>query len=285
AKTILPLPTLLHREGLGDRAKKSARCPFHDDHRNSFSVYKNDKGDFGWKCFAGCGAGDEIDFLAKHKGIARSDAIKLFLEIAGCAASRQARGSNNGSRQLFDWQQCVSALKEKDLVRLGNERWYSRAFCSQLREMHLIGFLYGFVAFPVHNIGVVAGAHYRLEDGSWRYYPPGIKIAPLIIGNLAEADYVHAFESQWDAFAVCDKLRLHEETGHAVIVTRGAGNGAIVHGLIPDKAQVIAWKQNDAEKKGKRAGDEWLKDVAKHAGVLVKCADTPARFTDPNEWT
>ena len=31
AKDRLPLPALLHRLGLGEHAKKSALCPFHDD--------------------------------------------------------------------------------------------------------------------------------------------------------------------------------------------------------------------------------------------------------------
>ena len=31
AKRRLPLPALMAREGLADRAKKNARCPFHDD--------------------------------------------------------------------------------------------------------------------------------------------------------------------------------------------------------------------------------------------------------------
>ena len=285
-KLRLPLPSLMQQLGLGEYAKKSARCPFHEDRHNSFSVWQNNDAWF-WKCHAGCGAGDEIDFLEKSKGISRSDATKLYLEMAGCAPSTQRleHKSSNGQSTAFDWQECVSALKPKDLVRIGNERWYSRAFCSWLREKHLIGLFNGFVAFPVQNLGAVVGAHYRLEDGSWRYYPHGIKSAPLIIGDLTKADHVHVFESQWDAFAVCDKLRLHEEAGQAVIVTRSAGNGAIIHGLIPEKAHVIAWKQNDVENNGKRAGDEWLENVAKHAGVPVKCVETPARFKDPNEWT
>src|SRR5882724_1037493 len=87
AKQLLPLPTLLHREGLGDRAKKSARCPFHDDKHNSFSVWQNGDGLWAWKCHAGCGQGDEINFLESHKGISRSDATKLFLEMAGVNGS------------------------------------------------------------------------------------------------------------------------------------------------------------------------------------------------------
>ena len=48
AKRQLPLPALLHRLGLGEHAKKSARCPFHDDRHNSFSVWKNGGGLWFW---------------------------------------------------------------------------------------------------------------------------------------------------------------------------------------------------------------------------------------------
>jgi len=37
-------------------------CPFHDDHKPSFSV--NEKENY-WKCFAGCGSGSIIDFWMK----------------------------------------------------------------------------------------------------------------------------------------------------------------------------------------------------------------------------
>jgi hypothetical protein len=41
AKQRLPLPALMHKLGLDDHAKKSARCPFHDDKHNSFSAWQN----------------------------------------------------------------------------------------------------------------------------------------------------------------------------------------------------------------------------------------------------
>ena len=44
AKAALPLPALMHQLGLGEHAKKSARCPFHDDKHNSFSVWRNEYG-------------------------------------------------------------------------------------------------------------------------------------------------------------------------------------------------------------------------------------------------
>jgi len=58
AKRRLPLPELMVRLGLGDHAKKSARCLWHDDQHPSFSVFKGDDGFWHWKCFTGCGIGD-----------------------------------------------------------------------------------------------------------------------------------------------------------------------------------------------------------------------------------
>jgi DNA primase len=127
AKRRLILPALLHQLGLGQLAKKSGKCPFHDDNRNSFSVFKGDGGVWYWKCWAGCGKGDEITFLEKHKGISRGEAIKQFIEMAGCAPVgppiEVRRGSSEkATNTSFDWQACVDALAESDLEQLGNER-------------------------------------------------------------------------------------------------------------------------------------------------------------------
>src|SRR5260370_18970239 len=82
AKLRLPLPLLMRQLGLGEHAKKSDKCQFHDDKHNSFSVWESDSGWF-WKCHAGCGKGDEINFLELHKRETRSDATRFFLEMAG----------------------------------------------------------------------------------------------------------------------------------------------------------------------------------------------------------
>lgn len=82
------------RMGLGEHAKKSGRCPFHEDKSNSFSVFKNDKEQWRWNCFAGCGHGDEIDFLAKCEGLSKPDACRRIIALAGarrpCAGARTA---------------------------------------------------------------------------------------------------------------------------------------------------------------------------------------------------
>jgi CHC2 zinc finger len=83
AKRRLPLPELMAQVGLGDRAKKTAHCPFHDDEHKSFSVFQGKDGWWHYKCFAGCGDGDEIMFLRKLKGLSSTEAISLYLDMAG----------------------------------------------------------------------------------------------------------------------------------------------------------------------------------------------------------
>ena len=272
AKRRLPLPALLHQLGLGEHAKKSARCPFHDDQRNSFSVWRNEAGRWFWKCHAGCGEGDEITFLEKHKSISNSEAIKLFKEMAGVSAPP----SKPASASPPDWCACVEAFTDKHLERLADWRGFSGEFCSWLKQNRLVGLYEGCIAFPVHDsAGNVAAIHYRLRDGSWRYYPQGVKMRPLVIGELAADGFLHVFESQWDAFAFMDTSG--ERSG--IIISRGASNGALVGGLLPERSTVYLWTQNDA------AGEKWQRDICANTKAIVKCAKIPAPHKDLNDWT
>src|SRR5262249_51730779 len=94
-------------------------------------------------------------------------------------------------------------------------------------------------------------------------------------------DLVNIFESYFDAFSFMDVFG--ERDG--VIITRGAGNGPLIAGLIPSGSRVYAWKQNDELKNGKRAGDGWLKGVAAHAAAKVLWPKIPEQFKDLNDWT
>jgi CHC2 zinc finger len=211
AKARLPLPLLMEQLDVAEHAKKNARCPFHDDTNPSFSVFQIGNSWF-FKCHAGCGEGDEINFLEKHKGISRSDATKLYLEMAGCAPSTQSFWEKQGNQesQAFDWLHCVNALTDEHLEQLGNERSYSRAFCSWMRENKLVGLFKSCIAFSVHNNGTIVSTHYRLKDGSWRYHPQGTKTAPFILGDLTHAKEIHVFESQWDMLAFADRTSNYE---------------------------------------------------------------------------
>lgn len=83
AKRRLPLPKLMVLKGDGAAARSSARCPFHKDETPSFSVYQAKNGVWSFHCFAGCGRGDEVDYLVLKAGVKRGKAIALFLKLAG----------------------------------------------------------------------------------------------------------------------------------------------------------------------------------------------------------
>jgi hypothetical protein len=274
AKARLPLPALLHSLGLGDHARKSAKCPFHEDRHNSFSIWHNDAGKWFWKCHAGCGSGDEITLVAKVKGISIAEALKLFREMAGVAPPR----SKAPPVSPPDWASCVEAFGDADLERLAEWRGYSGEFVSWLRQRQLVGLYEKHIAFPVHDeAGNVVGVHYWLGAGSWRYCPKGTKVTPLVIGELMPGDPVHLFESQWDGFAFLDASG---ERG-GVVVTRGASNGALAASFLPDDSRVYLWPQNDA------AGEKWAQDICAAAGakVTLKRVKIPAAFKDLNDWT
>jgi DNA primase len=81
AKELLPLPELMELLGFGDACARSALCPFHEDHHPSFSVFQHG-GSWFWKCHAGCGAGDEIQFIAQAESLDAPSAIHRYLELA-----------------------------------------------------------------------------------------------------------------------------------------------------------------------------------------------------------
>jgi len=51
-------------------------CPFHNDKTPSCVIYPNGGG---WCCYAGCGAGDYIDFIEKYHKVEFKEAVRLIL--------------------------------------------------------------------------------------------------------------------------------------------------------------------------------------------------------------
>jgi hypothetical protein len=98
AKAELPLPHLLTRLGLAEHARRSARCPFHDDQSPSFSVFLGARG-WRWKCHAGCGEGDEIDFLRKHRDLSPGAAVREYCTVAGQAVPAPTRRATRSTRR------------------------------------------------------------------------------------------------------------------------------------------------------------------------------------------
>jgi hypothetical protein len=111
AKRRLPLPALLTQLGHGAAAKKSAKCPLHEDGRESFSMFQRADSSWAWKCHAGCGGGDEIELLACVRTLSSGDAIREFLKLAGVSDSRPAAAEN--SRRIvatYDYRDAAGNL-------------------------------------------------------------------------------------------------------------------------------------------------------------------------------
>ena len=293
AKSRLPLPALMSLIGLGEHAKKSTRCPWHTDASASFSVHQRADGSWAFKCFAGCGEGDEPALLSKHRGLSNGDGCREFIRLAGIAPATPTPRSNPFPRtQSLDWSACVAAFTPEHQTKLAAWRGYSPEFVAWLHTHQLVGCFEGErIAFAVHDSkGHSIACHYRLkEDGSWRYFPTGTRTAPLVIGDLTTAKTVFAFESQWDAFAVADKLGWQVEipAATAAVITRGAANGRLLTGLCATDATLYAFTQNDPPRDDGKAtpAEKWLSEVAAACGCRCLHVVTPTTHKDANDWT
>lgn len=81
---VLPF---LKKIKVGANGQLFALCPFHDDRRQSFSVNRQTGL---WKCFAGCGDGNAVQFYARAKGITEAEAVQELVEMV-----EGGNGSNN----------------------------------------------------------------------------------------------------------------------------------------------------------------------------------------------
>ena len=187
----------------------------------------------------------------------------------------------------FDWSAYVSNVTDVDLEELAKGRGLSLKFCRWLKTNQHIGRdKDGQWALPVQHGGKVAAAHVRLNEPNekgkydWRYVPMlselGIKVQPLIIGNLNDADAkLFAGESQWDLFSILDRLGIHDGEEIAAIATRGAGNPRLLSDL---QGEIYLVPQND------EAGKKWLDGAILEIGRQVKVIEVPAAYNDANDW-
>jgi hypothetical protein len=236
----------------------TALCPAHKDREPSLSIREGADGRILLKCFAGCDTAKIVAAL----GLTMRD---LF------PATKRREQINNGA---FDWPKCVAALTQTERIRIGNQRWYSRALVEWLHGQKLVGRYDDHIAFPVTENGRVVAAHYKVADG-WRYAPVGTKTRAFVIGDLLPDDTVQIFESQWDAFAFMDVSGERS----CIIITRGANNGGLVAGLITERSTIYLWTQNDAP------GEKWLQDICASTKCAVKRPKIPTQHKDLNDWT
>lgn len=290
AKRRLPLPDLLTRLGLGDHAKKSARCPWPDNHTHgdrtpSFGIFQRGDG-WGWKCHASCGSGDEITFLEKHEGLSNSDAIRRYCELAGVngdGKGKQVAPVVRGKSNLFPVSSCPSAPSSPDpkarAVTLPEpDTAFVDGFAARLgvnpetiRKLvadNALGYdkARGAIAFACQYVdGSIAALHLRGKkpDGQrwFAWTPEGCTAGLWRLPAVTRADKVIVTEGETDAIAALDTGL--EADRFAVVAKTGAG-------IFPDDAlPVFAGKTVFVIPDNDKAGHE---GAAKTAAKLAEVA-------------
>ena len=322
AKEKLPLDRLMEAIGHADYNKPSCKSPFRDEAHPSFGTFRTEKGELKWKDFMTGETGDGGDYLARVFTLSDRAAVERYLELAGIEIPMNGtNGNGNGHRKAhkqpcpsrpapareeptpnlkpFDWASCVEAVTPDHVTKIAAWRGYSMAFVEWLKTQSLIGVHQGYVATPVQKDGVYVGCQYRTADGP-RYAnaTPGAKTpAELLVFGQPDANILFTMESQWDGFALMEKLGLHLRSGSDICVamTRSASNFGKLLPLLDKRAKskapddVILVGQNDKPRPdGKPTGHATLE-----AGVRKQCADTgltlkllfpPAKVKDFNDW-
>ena len=205
------------------------------------------------------------------------------------------------SSKIIDWAKHVAEVTPQKAAELCAYRGYSVDMVQWMVENQLVGCYQGDWAFPVKNDkGDVVAIHYK-GSKSWYYCPEGATSSALMIGNPMLASHTLAFESQWDAFSVLDKLEIHapENYGiYAAVVTRSATSNTDFAKLeIPN---LIACTQNDpreklckdgiirptTNKEGRTPSEEWLHRISssRHKSSKFVVFETPLDYKDANDW-
>jgi Protein of unknown function (DUF3631)/CHC2 zinc finger len=281
AKQKLPLPQLLQHFRIKTPSLKrnfTIKCPLHaEKNGSSFSVWLKNGTQWLWKCHGKCQCGgDEITFIEKFEGLSKADAIKRYLTLAGVSAEKKTTGKRRSAvNSELDFQ----PLPPEKVQTVAHWRGIKPETVQWASDRGYIGLNHGHIAFPVFNeLGDTVRAHTRFDNGEWKYLPlTDATVSPLVIGRTSSICKIHVFESQWDWLAAVDKLGA--PAIECAIITRGAGNGTKVHGLIPQTAVVFAWSQNDS------AASQWLKDINKNTAAKVHGVVTPHQHKDVNDWT
>jgi hypothetical protein len=210
-----------------------------------------------------------------------------------------------------EWDTAVERLNDDTAGVIASSRGFSLAFCQWLRSQKLIGVIErkgwkNAIALPVHDEQeTVIAAHVRNAsthpDGTpitppppkWQYLyhgdtSPGTRL--LVIGDVKKATKLWVFESQWDAFAVIDRMGLHtapEWPAIAILITRGASNARLLQPYAGEGKTLILWPQNDQPdpRTGKIPAEEWVKGILEVVGTVpIRRVNTPKEYEDPNAW-
>jgi hypothetical protein len=240
--------------------------------------------------------GEEGDFVTAVMLSQNLDFVTAALEIGKAVGvdvslgnqQQPARQHRSGPRYTTgkstsqpEWDRDYK-LTETDIKELANWRGYSTAFCAWANRNCLIGRRNGKWACPVHNNGKIVAAHVRHDKNKWIYLPKltdtGISLSPLTIGDLANAEKIFFVESQWDGYAIVDRLGIQHGERVALVCTRGASNAALAADIQTNGAELYVVPQNDDP------GWDWAERIGAVLSAAYRLLAVPDKYHDANDW-
>lgn len=291
AKARLTVHDLWPHFGFAGEPATSCRCPFHEDKGPSFSVTPDGAL---FHCFAGCGAGDAVDFFTLASGLPRADACRAFLALAGgspvASAPRAPRPKPADVEavkvaQRYTWPALESPLEhEQAMDALARLRHVSP---EAVRLMAARGLLWfgawkGAPAWIVTDGERVNAQARRMDGQPWPVIGakaqtlPGSRAAwPVGARESLALPFVLLVEGGPDLLAAHHFLHAHgraEDT--AAVALLGAGN-AIPANALPHFAGRRVRIMAHADEAGRTAARKWAEQL-----VTVNASTDAADFAD-----
>jgi hypothetical protein len=183
-----------------------------------------------------------------------------------------------------DWDKDYK-LSAADIDEFAQWRGYSREFVEWAADQSLIGRKrkFGQWALPYRDeYGVIVAAHVRYEKNKWKYLPPltdlKLSVNLLVVGDPASAEKVFFAESQWDGFAIADRLGIQYGEPIALACTRGSSNATLVSDIQTNGAELYVVPQNDDP------GHTWAEKVGASLTKEYRLLCVPEKYHDANDW-
>ncbi len=313
AREKVPLKDVMISLGFGHCFTPSlVKSPFRADEKNgSFHVIQTDSGNYKWKDFGlGEKAGDEIDFIAKYRGVTQKEARKEWFGMAGItwpppkpnlrkgkktseALAKALETLDNARESVkFNWEQCVRLFDEEHIHRLAVWRGYRPEFVKWLNDNELVGLWNNRIALPVHdNQGNVINTHYKDEENDWRYLGGGRPVTAWEIGDVQDdSKPLVLFESEWDCLAFLNALKVDKmpDMLPPCAVTRSCSATDLVQDLLIGRTRgsIVAFCQNDPPaKEGEKNGNEKWVEGLMSIRKGIQFTAPPEGVKDLNDWT